>query len=68
MGKMRTVGLSEAQPKLAQLVQEVSEGGDPYFVVVNRKVKAVLLGVEQYNDLIEQLVDWNTPTGTSLVP
>ena len=67
MGKMLTVGLSEAQPKLAQLVQEVSEGGAPCFIVVNGKVKAVLVGIDQYNDMVEQIGDWNTPTGTSLV-
>jgi prevent-host-death family protein len=68
MGKMRIVGMAEARPKLTQLVNEVSEGGDPYFIVANSKVKAVLVGIEQYNDMMEQMEDINTPTGTSVVP
>ena len=68
MGKMRTVEMKDAPPRLAQLVQDVSEGGQPYFIVVNSKVKAVLVGIQQYSDMIEQIEDWNTPTGTSLVP
>ncbi len=68
MGKMRIVGMPEARPKLTQLVNEVSEGGDPYFIVANSKVKAVLVGIEQYNDMMEQMEDINTPTGTSVVP
>jgi hypothetical protein len=31
-------------------------------------VKAVLVGIEQYNDMMEQMEDINTPTGTSVVP
>jgi hypothetical protein len=36
--------------------------------VANRKVKAVLIGIGQYNNLMEQIEDIITPTGTSVVP
>ena len=68
MAKMRIVGMAEARPKLTQLVEEVSQGGDPYFIVTNNKLKAVLVGINQYNDMMEQIEDMNTPTGTSVVP
>ena len=57
MGKIRTVGMAEARPKLTQLVNDVSAGGDPYLVVANSKVKAVLIGIDQYNDMVERLED-----------
>ncbi|MBI2872588.1 MAG: type II toxin-antitoxin system Phd/YefM family antitoxin [Chloroflexi bacterium] len=57
MGKIRTVGMAEARPRLTQLVNDVSQGGDPYFIVANSRVKAVLVGVDQYNDMVEQLED-----------
>ncbi len=68
MAKMRIVGMAEARPKLTQLVEEVNQGGEPYFIVANSKVKAVLVGIEQYNDMMERIEDLNTPTGTSVVP
>ncbi len=68
MAKMRIVGVAEARPKLTQLVEAVNQGGDPYFIVADSKVKAVLIGIEQYNDMMEQIEDMNTPTGTSVVP
>ena len=57
MGKIRSIGMAEARPKLTQLVNDVNEGGDPYLVVANSKVKAVLIGIDQYNDMVEQLED-----------
>ena len=68
MAKMRIVGMAEVRPKLTQLVEEVNQGGEPYFIVANSKVKAVLVGIEQYNDMMERIEDLNTPTGTSVVP
>ncbi len=49
--------MAEARPKLTQIVNDVSAGGDPYFVVANSKVKAVLIGIDQYNDMVERLED-----------
>lgn len=68
MAKMRIVEMAEAQPKLMQLVEDVNQSGDPYFIAANSKVKAVLVGIEQYNDMMEQIEDMTTPTGTSVVP
>jgi len=68
MAKMRIIGMAEAQPNLNQLVEDVNQGGDPYFIVANNKVKAVLVGIGQYNNMMEQIGDMNTPTGTSVVP
>jgi len=57
MGKIRSIGMAEARPRLTQLVDEVSGGGDPYIIVSGSQVKAVLVGINQYNDMIERLED-----------
>ncbi len=57
MGRIKSVGMAEARPRLTQLVDEVSGGGVPYLIVSGSKVKAVLLGVDQYNDMVERLED-----------
>jgi len=57
MGKIKSIGTSEAKPKLTHLVEEVNNGGEPYLVVSGSRVKAVLIGITQYNDMIERLED-----------
>ena len=57
MSKIRSVGMAEARPNLTQLVDEVNAGGDPYFIVSGSKIKAVLIGIDHYNDMIERLED-----------
>jgi prevent-host-death family protein len=57
MSKIRSIGMADARPKLTQLVEEVSSGGDPYLIISGSKVKAVLIGINQYNDMIEHLED-----------
>ena len=57
MGRIKSIGMAEARPKLTQLVEEVSNGGEPYLIVSGSRVKAVLLGVNQYNDMVERLED-----------
>ena len=57
MGKIKSIGMAEARPKLTQLVEEVSNGGEPYLIISGSRVKAVLVGVNQYNDMIERLED-----------
>jgi len=57
MSKIKSIGMAEARPKLTQLVEEVSEGKEPYLIVSGSKVKAVLVGINQYNDMIERLED-----------
>jgi prevent-host-death family protein len=57
MGRIKSIGMAEARPQLTQLVDEVSSGGEPYLIVSGSKVKAVLIGINQYNDMIERLED-----------
>ncbi|MBI2170919.1 MAG: type II toxin-antitoxin system Phd/YefM family antitoxin [Chloroflexi bacterium] len=57
MGKVRSIGIAEARPKLTQIVEEVNTGGEPFFIVSRSRVKAVLVGIDQYNDMVEQLED-----------
>jgi len=57
MGKIKSIGMAEARPRLTQLVEEVFSGGEPYLIVSGSRVKAVLIGVSQYNDVIERLED-----------
>jgi prevent-host-death family protein len=57
MEKIKTIGIAEVRPKLTQLVDEVSKGGQPYTIVSGSHSKAVLLGVDDYNALIEKLED-----------
>ncbi len=57
MSRIKSIGMAEARPKLTQLVDEVAGGGDPYLIVSGSQVKAVLVGVNQYNDMVEHLED-----------
>jgi prevent-host-death family protein len=57
MEKIKTIGIAEVRPKLTQLVDEVSKGGQPYTIISGSHAKAVLLGVDDYNALIEKLED-----------
>ena len=57
MSRIKSIGMAEARPKLTQLVDDVSNGGEPYLIVSSSQVKAVLIGVNQYNDMIERLED-----------
>ncbi|HSW59074.1 MAG TPA: type II toxin-antitoxin system Phd/YefM family antitoxin [Dehalococcoidales bacterium] len=57
MSKIKSIGMAEARRKLTRLVDEVSGGGDPYLIVSGSQVKAVLVGLNQYNDMIERLED-----------
>jgi len=57
MSRIKSIGMAEARPKLTQLVDEVSSGGEPYLIVSGSRVKAVLVGVNQYNDMVERLED-----------
>jgi prevent-host-death family protein len=57
MSRIKSIGMAEARPKLTQLVEDVSTGGEPYLIVSGSQVKAVLIGLEQYNDMVERLED-----------
>jgi len=55
MSRIKSIGMAEARPKLTQLVDEVSAGEEPYLIVSGSQVKAVLVGINQYNDMVERL-------------
>lgn len=57
MGKIKSVSLSEAKAKLTQLVKEISEEDEPYLICSGSQIKAVLMGIKQYNDLVERVED-----------
>ena len=57
MAKIKSISISEARPKLTHLVDDVSKGGDPCFIIANSEIKAVLLGIDEYNALRERLED-----------
>lgn len=57
MAKIKSISISEARPSLTHLVDEVAEGGEAYFIISNSEIKAVLLGINEYNALREQLED-----------
>jgi prevent-host-death family protein len=57
MGKIKSIGMAEAGSKLTQLVEEVNQGGEPYLIVSGSRVKAVLVGIDQFNDMVERLED-----------
>jgi prevent-host-death family protein len=57
MRRIKSIGMAEARPKLTQLVDEVFGGGESYLIVSGSRVKAVLIGINQYNDMVERLED-----------
>jgi prevent-host-death family protein len=57
MSNIKSIGMAEARPKLTQLVEEVYAGEDPYLIVSGSKIKAVLIGIDRYNDMVERLED-----------
>jgi prevent-host-death family protein len=57
MARIKSISISEARPRLTHLVDDVSAGGEPCFIIANSEIKAVLLGIDDYNTLREQLED-----------
>jgi prevent-host-death family protein len=57
MEKVKIMGIAEVRLKLTQLVEDASQGGQPCTIVSSSRAKAVLLGVDEYNALIEKLED-----------
>ena len=57
MAKIKSISISEARPKLTHLVDEVSRSGEPFFIISNSELKAVLLGIDEYNALQERVED-----------
>ena len=54
MGKIKSIGMAEARPRLTQLVDEVSSGGEPYLIVSGSQVKAVLDAAELLQAELDQ--------------
>lgn len=57
MDRLKIVPVSEARPNLSALIDEANEGGQPVFINSRSKVKAVILGIDEYNALVERLED-----------
>jgi prevent-host-death family protein len=57
MPKIKVAPISEVRANLAELVDEVGRTQQPCFVASRSKVKAVLLGIDQYEALMERLED-----------
>lgn len=55
MNRIKSIGMAEARPGLTQLVDDVFAGSEPYLIVSGSQVKAVLIGVNRYNDMVECL-------------
>lgn len=57
MARLKVIPISEARPRLANLVAEASQTREPWFIASRSKIKAVLLGIEEYEALVERLED-----------
>ncbi|MBI4493665.1 MAG: type II toxin-antitoxin system Phd/YefM family antitoxin [Chloroflexi bacterium] len=57
MGEVKVVPISEARARLTTLVDEVARGQETYFIASRSRVKAVLLGADAYNTLVDRLED-----------
>jgi len=56
MERFRSISVSEARALLASLIEQ-AEGGEPFFLVSRSRVRAVLMGIAQYDALLERLED-----------
>jgi len=56
MQRLRSISVSEARALLANLIEQV-EVGEPYLLVSRSRVRAVLMGIGQYDALLERLED-----------
>jgi|WetSurMetagenome_2_1015567.scaffolds.fasta_scaffold711473_2 prevent-host-death family protein len=55
MPKLITIAMSEARPKLTQIVEDADNKGQSYVIISKSKPKAVLVGIDQYNEMIDRL-------------
>jgi len=56
MERLKSISVSEARALLASLIDQV-KGGEPVFIVSRSRVRAVLMGIGQYDALLERLED-----------
>lgn len=52
---MHTVSISEARHRIQDLVEQVNEKDEIYYITRYNQVRAVILGVEQYETLLRRL-------------
>ncbi len=52
------VSTSELQRRAGRVVDAVREGGEPYYVVRNNTPQAVLLSLEEYENLKKKQREW----------
>ena len=57
MAKIKSIGMAELRPKLTEIVDNVNLNPEPYLIVSGSRVKAVLIGIDRYNDMLERLED-----------
>ncbi len=57
MSKINVVPVSEARTRIAALIEAANREHAPIFIAAHSKVKGVLLGIDDYNALIEELED-----------
>lgn len=55
MGKIRIKNLSEVQHRLEELLDDLHQG--PVYIAKNKRVKAVLMDMSDYYDLLGELED-----------
>ena len=46
---------SQVRDKMASIIQEMRRDGSPYFVTQYGKAAAVLMSIDQYNELMSKL-------------
>ena len=56
MERPRLISVSEARAALASLIDQV-QSGEPFLLVSRSRVRAVLMGISQYDALLERLED-----------
>ena len=57
MTKIKSIGMAELRPKLTEIVEDVNGGSEPYLIVSGSRIKAVLMGIDRYNDILSRLED-----------
>lgn len=52
---MLILSVSEAKRQIKDLVEQVDQGDDVYYITRYSRPKAVMMGVEQYEDMVRQV-------------
>lgn len=52
---VRVVPISETRAKIADLIKEATESGEPCLITQRSQATAVLLGIDQYNALLAHI-------------